>query len=95
MPRHDPPPVVPIVDWRKVMNRACTGKHAYPTAAAARSRVRWLHRHDQPTVACYRCPFADGRPHWHVGHPPDWAAVRRIAAAIRARAQDPTAREAG
>lgn len=95
MPRRDPPLIVPIVDWRQVMARACTSKIAYVSRGdAAHARRDLVHRVHDERVRYYPCPFAAGDGsdvHWHLGHPPDVAGMRRIAAALRARANDPAA----
>lgn len=86
MPRRDvlrPDPV--LSDWRTVVDRACWSKRRHDDPADAHRHLRFLH---DPTMRVYRCPFADGAPHFHVGHVPSVDEVRRIAVAIRARATE-------
>lgn len=95
MPRRDEPLIVPIVDWRAVRDRACVNKVVYLTRVdAAHARRDLARRVHDDQLRFYPCPFSlgdSGVLHWHLGHPPDVAGLRRIAAALRARAQDPAA----
>ena len=87
MPRRDAPLAVPIVDWRAIEDRVCTRKHAYVTSDdARRARGQLVHRVHDDRIRVYPCPFHAG--HWHLGHAPDLAGLRRIAAALRARAEE-------
>ena len=87
MPRRDVQLVVPIVDWRAIEDRVCIRKREYPTAADARhARADLVHRTHDAGLKIYPCPFHAG--HWHIGHPPDLAGLRRIAAALRSRAAE-------
>lgn len=72
-----------LVDWRAVEVRVCGTKVRYG-AKAARARADSYGNDVRP----YRCPFCGG---YHVGHAPSMQSVETIAAAIRARAQDPAA----
>jgi hypothetical protein len=49
---------------------------------AARSLAVKL-RGEGSSVDAYRCPFSNGETHWHIGHPPNERALKRIALAIR------------
>lgn len=83
MPRCDVMPQPKKVSWWNVMYDACTRKTPFTSMAVAvteRDRLR------DPSLNVYRCPF--GRPqHFHLGHTPDMRTVRKIASAIRQRAQ--------
>lgn len=89
MPRRDVPLAVPIVDWHAIEDRVCTRKRAYDTGDdARRARGELVRRIHDEGVRVYPCPFHAG--HWHLGHTPDLAGLRRIAAALRARAAERT-----
>lgn len=85
MPRCDVMPQPKKVNWRGVVHDACHRKTAYPNEGAAlreRDRLR-------DGLYVYRCPFSDGgRRHYHLAHPPNMRTLRKIASAIRARAQE-------
>jgi hypothetical protein len=88
MPRRDPPPkLIKRVPWQRVVHEVCDRKQRFDRADEARVRSREL---EDRRLRVYRCPFSDvgERPHFHVGHVPNWRTVERIAAAIRKRAQD-------
>ena len=87
MPRRDGPLTVPIVDWRAIEDRVCTRKRAYETSTdARRARGELVRRIHDSGIRVYPCPFHAG--HFHLGHPPDVAGLRRLAAALRARADE-------
>lgn len=87
MPRRDVALIVPIVDWRAIEHRACTSKHAYPTRDdACHARGVAVRRSRDDGIRIYPCPFTSG--HYHLGHVPDLAGLRCIAAALRARAAE-------
>lgn len=52
---------------RATRARACEGKVAHPTHAAARQQLTRLLRNGSVRLAVYRCKFCQ---HWHVGHAP-------------------------
>lgn len=86
MPRCDPiERPISEESWQRVVYYACIRKTSFTRADEAHELRR---RQKDSRLRVYRCPFADGRPHWHLGHVPSWRTVRRIAAAIRARAQE-------
>lgn len=87
MPRRDVQLVVPIVDWHAIEDRVCTRKRSFATRDdARRARSITVRRVHDDGIRVYPCPFHTG--HWHIGHPPDLAGLRRIAAALRARAAE-------
>lgn len=75
------------VRWRLVMFDACTRKRAYERADAAHAERRRLR---DPDLRVYRCPFSTEPVHYHLGHPPNMRTLRKIATAIRQRAQEGT-----
>ena len=75
-------------DWHVEAERACEGKRRFGPRVAREVAADMRRRGDR--VHPYLCPWHDPDevPHWHVGHCPSMAAVERIAAAIRNRANE-------
>lgn len=97
MPRRDVPLIVPIVDWRAIEDRVCTRKHPYDTGdEARRARGMLVRRVRDDAIRVYPCPFARSQglaAHYHLGHVPDLAGLRRIAAALRAKSAEVAERD--
>jgi hypothetical protein len=73
-----------------VVRRVCTSKRPIRSPLAARHVAEHVRRRTARPIAAYRCPFAGSSRasvHWHIGHVPSLASLKRIAAAIRVRAQ--------
>lgn len=81
MPRRDRMPAPVRVEWQRVVDGACVRKKPFGVAAAHRRVV--AEQHGDPRLRAYRCPFCGA---WHLGHVPSMKQVRKLAAAIRARA---------
>lgn len=82
MPRRDVMPQPTNVRWRWVFHDACERKQPM-TVEQAYAAVK--HQPDR-RLSMYRCPFEVS--HWHVGRTPDLKTLRKLASAIRARAQE-------
>lgn len=82
MPRRDVMPAPMKVRWPSVVHNACLRKVAHPTVETATTALGNDREH-----YVYRCPFAVDGAHWHIGRPPDMKTLRKIASAIRERAQ--------
>lgn len=66
-------------DSRRMIERACLNKALWSRDGAQQS----VRRLNDPDLRAYPCPFAHGRPHWHVGHFPDMDAVAAMQRALR------------
>lgn len=82
MPRRDVQPQPIRVDWHIIEEASCLRKQQLSERVA-----RLITAHDV-TLHPYRCHFDPS--HWHVGHTPNMKTLRKLAYAIRARANDPT-----
>lgn len=74
----------------RVAERVCGSKQRYEDPGSAWGAVRAVRRRTGGDLRAYRCPFSGGTraaAHWHIGHVPSIGSLRRVAAAIRIRAQ--------
>lgn len=53
---------------RRLRRKACSGKVAHSTEAAAVAASKALYRKTGEFVQAYRCKYSGKHPHWHVGH---------------------------
>ena len=82
MPRRDHmPQPMSNVNWRRVKHDVCDRKTVFTTHTEARQHIG----RGDIRMRVYRCPFCQAL---HLGHIPNMKTLRRIATAIRARAQD-------
>lgn len=85
MPRRDAMPAPKKVRWQYVVHAVCLRKRRFEVEREARVECRRLR---DPDLRVYRCPFSDGPDHFHLGHTPNMRTLRKIATAIRLRAQE-------
>lgn len=74
----------------RVVERVCGSKVRYGDPGRAWQAARAVRRRTGSPLRAYRCPFSGGTraaAHWHTGHVPSIESLRRVAAAIRFRAQ--------
>lgn len=74
----------------QIIERTCTNKRRYLNPGAARGAAFSARARSGLPINPYRCPFGDGtraNAHWHIGRIPSFASLKRMAAAIRHRAQ--------
>jgi hypothetical protein len=76
MPRRDVQPRPLPVHWRTMEQASCTSKETFRSRGEVPS---------DPLMRAYRCVFCR---QWHRGHVPSMRTVRKLAFAIRARAQE-------
>jgi hypothetical protein len=73
-------------DVEAVVQRTCGCKQRFDHPWAARVAAGLVRARTGQPICPYRCPFSADR-HWHIGPAPSLEAMKRIALAIRARAQ--------
>jgi hypothetical protein len=81
---------VSAVEAARIVERVCGSKQRHMSPGGARRAAGGVRVRMGADVWPYRCPFSGGcraGAHWHVGHVPSYESLRRIAAAIRVRAQ--------
>lgn len=67
---------------RNLIDRSCLSKT--PMGRDSARAVAEVHRAQGDRLQAYRCPFAFGERHWHVGHPPaSMEGIEGLALAIR------------
>lgn len=90
----DRPAPGPVPNWRAVRDHGCTGKIAYSVTPARDVAREMTRKHPGQTFQAYRCPWSHHGSKtgaYHVGHPMSLGSMETLAAALRARAADPTA----
>lgn len=87
MPRRDVMPAPITVNWRNVEWDACRRKKQLGERAARAAAADKNKRGRAPRSYAYPCPFCH---HWHLGRVPNMRTLRKVASALRARANDLT-----